>query len=277
MACSLLPPEICLHIFEFCPSVPTAARLAQVSKPFNNTWMSYKKSVCLHILERTVECYQDARRLVTQDIDAPDMTHDVLQQSLERYTRTILANAKVIEDGYETIIHDLSAFGPLRECEYDFGDGAHPNPKVGGQVKFSPVERQRLFSAWYKIRQIIRMLQRQPDREFPACLSEFTSSEDVFRMLEFTRTICELTTRKDMRGKLGMDLSIFQLLHLPIEVLLFTPNPQESPWEAVMVWLRRYAFVRVKEEGLWYVPGEGWNLRVLLDAYRYVLTSRPPR
>ncbi|KAI4222760.1 MAG: hypothetical protein L6R36_005918 [Xanthoria steineri] len=256
MACSLIPSEIRLHILEFCPNVPTATSLAQVSKPFNHTWMRYKKSVCLHVLERTVECYQDARLLIEQDV------------SLERYTRTILANAKTVGEGYETIIHDLPAFGPLREYDYA---SIHLVRQVDGLVILSPVERQLFVSAWYKISTITVMLQGQSDRDYPAYLSTSTSDEDVFLMLEVTRTICEKTTSKDMRQKLGMDIMVLAQFHLPSEVLQFIPNPHGYPWEATMVYLRRNAFVRVKEAGLQYLPGEAWNLRVLLDDYQHVL------
>ena len=268
MACSLLPPEIRLHIFEFCPSVPTAARLAQVSKPFNNTWMSYKKSVCLHILERTIECYQDAKILATQNRYAHRMISEVLQQFLEHYTPTILANAKTAEHMYEKIIHDPSLFQPLRKYDYY---SIHIVRQVDGVLILSPAEGQRFVSAWYKISTIAVMLQRQSDRDYLAYLSKSTNNQDVFLMLEVTRIICEKTTSKDMRQKLGMDEMLVQQLHLPSEVLHFTPNPHEYPWEAAMVYLQRNASVRVKEAGLRYLPGETWNLRVLLDDYQHVL------
>ena len=96
MACSLIPSGIRLRIFEFCPDVPTAASLAQISKPFNDTWMSYKKPICLDILERSIECYEDARNLVTQDMFESHVTTEVLEQSFEAFTSCILANAKVL-------------------------------------------------------------------------------------------------------------------------------------------------------------------------------------
>ncbi|KAI4235170.1 MAG: hypothetical protein LQ349_003335 [Xanthoria aureola] len=268
MACSLIPSEIRLRIFESCPNVPTAASLAKVSKPFNNTWMSYKKSVCLHILERTIEYYQDARILATENRIASRMISELLQQFIEHYTPKILANAKAAEYMYELIIHDSSLFQPIRKYDYS---SIHLVRQVDGRVILSPVERQRFVSAWYKINTITVMLQRQSDGGYLAYLSKSTSNQDVFLMLEVTRIICEKTTSKDTRQKLGMDEMVVQQLHLPSEVLQFTPNPQEYPWEAAMVYLRRNASARVKEAGLLYLPGETWNLRVLLDDYQHVL------
>ncbi|KAI4268278.1 MAG: hypothetical protein L6R38_007904 [Xanthoria sp. 2 TBL-2021] len=270
MACSLIPSEIRLRIFECCPDVPTAASLAQASKPFNSTWMSYKKSICPDILKRTVECYQDAINLVTQDIFDSHVTTEVLEQSFEPFTTSILANAKAAEHTYDTIIHDPSLFGPIREYDHSSTDLVQ---EVDGLVILNLVERQRFVSAWYKIRTVSAMLQQQRDRDFPACLPKTTSNYDVFLLLEVARTVLEKTASKDIRQKLGMDIRGVQQWDLPMEILMFTPDPQDFPWEAAMVHLKRIAFVRVNEAGLRSMPGEDWNLRVLLDAYQPVLQS----
>ncbi|KAI4254260.1 MAG: hypothetical protein L6R42_007269 [Xanthoria sp. 1 TBL-2021] len=260
MACSLIPSEIRLRIFECCPDVPTAASLAQASKPFNSTWMSYKKSICQDILKRTVDCYQDAINLVTQDT--------LVEQSFEPFTASILANAKAAEHTYDTIIHDPSLFGPIREFDHSSTDLVR---EVDGLVILNPVERQRFVSAWYKIRTVSAMLQQQRDREAPACLPKATSNYYVFLLLEVARTLLEKTASNEMRQKLGMDIRGVQQWNLPMEILMFDPDPQESPWEAAMVYLKRIAFVRVNEADTGYMPGEDWNLRVLLDAYQPVL------
>lgn len=259
MACSLIPSEIRLRIFECCPDVPTAASLAQASKPFNSTWMSYKKSICPDILKRTVECYQDAINLVTQDT--------LVEQSFEPFTASILANAKAAEHTYDTIIHDPSLFGPLREFDHSSTDLVR---EVDGLVILNPVERQRFVSAWYKIRTVSAMLQQQPDRDVSACLPKATSNHDVFLLLQVACTLLEKRASKDMRQRLGMDI---QEWDLPMEILMFTPDPQKYPWEAAMVYLKRIAIDRVNEAGVHHMPGQDWNLRVLLDAYQPDLQS----
>ncbi|KAL9029911.1 MAG: hypothetical protein Q9180_006971 [Flavoplaca navasiana] len=258
MACSLIPSEIRLRIFEFCPDVPTAASLAQISKPFNDTWMSYKKPICLGILERSVECYEDARNLVTQDMFESRVTTEVLEQSFEDFTTCILANAKVLELTYHTILHEPAFFGPIRHREHL---GIVPNRITDGLVSLSTVERQRFVSALYRIRTIAAMLLRDPERGVCECLPMAISDHDVFLTLEVART---LYFQRANRATIKVfDLEVKHVASWDGEL-----QSNEMASYRAMEHLQAIAASRISQLGIRRTPGYCWGMAVLLDAYQ---------
>ncbi|KAI4266998.1 MAG: hypothetical protein LQ337_008573 [Flavoplaca oasis] len=265
MACSLIPSEIRLRIFEFCPDVPTAASLAQTSKPFNDTWMSYKKPVCLGILERSVECYEDARNLVTQDMFESRVTTEVLGQSFENFTTCILANLKTAERAYNVIINEPMCFGLTNDGEHR---ETGPVRVINGVVILNSVERRRFISAWYRIETIQAMLLRLPDRDVHACLPEAISDHDVFLMTEVTRTLCSAHDISDSGNRTMLDLEVLHILPGSSKIITYGGSSSQlcaCRWHDTLRHVGSVAASRINQSRSWQYLG----LRVLLDNYQY--------
>ncbi|KAL9034660.1 MAG: hypothetical protein Q9180_005280, partial [Flavoplaca navasiana] len=257
MACSLIPSEIRLRIFEFCPDVPTAASLAQISKPFNDTWMSYKKPICLDILERSVECYEDARNLVTLDLLGGSLTKEVLENSFESFTTCILYNAKKLKLAYDTIVFDPSYLGLI------YPEGVPNFQVVDGKVCLSSDERRRLVSIWYKIQTVgSKLPELYQDRDL-ATLLDSVSNLEFFRMLEVARTLYPFDDET-------LDFEVKQVL--PQDKF---SCPSELAWEAATHYLQEVAIVRRNELDIIHTPGQDWQLGVILDLYAPMMFRDP--
>ncbi|KAL8876245.1 MAG: hypothetical protein Q9198_005526 [Flavoplaca austrocitrina] len=249
MACSPIPSEIRFRVFEFCPDVPTAANLAQISKPFNDTWMSYKKPICLGILEKSVECYEHARNLVTLDLLGGSLTKELLENSLESFTTCILYNAKKLKLTYDTIVRDPSYFGRI----YRNGNAAFQ--VVDGKVCLSSDERRRLVSIWYKIQTVGAMLPELYQGRNLATLLDSVSNLEFFRMLEVARILYP-------RDDKTLDFEVEQVL--PQSKF---SRPSRLAWGAATHYLLQVAMVRRSGLDIIHTPGQDWELGVILDLY----------
>ncbi|KAL8665973.1 MAG: hypothetical protein Q9168_007589 [Polycauliona sp. 1 TL-2023] len=86
---SKLAAELRLQILESCPDVPTAANLARTSKAFWITWQRCQQKICEQVLERSIDCYEDALYLAQLQPTPPGYKDHVSR---------ILANAKIVEN-----------------------------------------------------------------------------------------------------------------------------------------------------------------------------------
>ncbi|KAL8844231.1 MAG: hypothetical protein Q9176_001406 [Flavoplaca citrina] len=270
MACSLIPSEIRLRIFEFCPDVPTAASLAQISKPFNDTWMSYKESICSYIFITKVECCDEARNLVLETEELSLIKSSIGMEipcTLEYFAPRMLAVVKAAERAYNTVIHDISLFGSV-----DWTQRRSWLPKipvVDGVVCFNPNERERFFTAWYTIQTISAKLQHGvlPGKE---CLPHVSMDEELFLLLEVVRTVC-IEAKRETSEQIGRKYPEHALwcgeALEPRLIDFLSPESHQYPWDAAF-----HALQKTVELSTVYdlddIPGLSWRLRVLLDDHQ---------
>ncbi|KAL8991983.1 MAG: hypothetical protein Q9169_007472 [Polycauliona sp. 2 TL-2023] len=147
-----LPPEIRQLIFQYCPTISTAANLAQTSKDFHASWITDYQKTCTNILQNTLEGHQDALALAKAQIKskaaaAPAPSNSAEEQhhlEFKSATVHILANAKKVEKAY-TLFPKA-----VRKYWHDQHPMFYKNSDPP-EVSLTPTERARFVKTYYSI------------------------------------------------------------------------------------------------------------------------------
>ncbi|KAL8856866.1 MAG: hypothetical protein Q9178_006583 [Gyalolechia marmorata] len=269
MTCSDLPTEVLLLIFECCPDISTAVSLAQVSKDFNGTWMTYKKSICEEILARTIECYEEAKCSVAAEIletyldeesaveGIPDVDYQlraifegiVQILGVEQFTLLILRHEKEAKRAFDIIVQTPSLF-LMKNGQTDRNLSA--DRVVDGLFCTSPTERQRFIQAFYQIQTLSAIIQMRGYYDNPEHLLETINDQGVFRISEISRTLC-YETSEETQDQMEIQVGFCGFL-----------------WEVALDSLEKEARMRYKGNQN-DIPGRFGKLRVILDDHQHLL------
>ncbi|MCJ1453770.1 hypothetical protein MMC28_004119 [Mycoblastus sanguinarius] len=138
-----LPIEILCLVFEAADSLHTAIALAQTASKFQEIWTSSNRSICLKVLPRSLECYEDAQELAIaqskvvlhrEQITTPNDSEWRQMQHIKR----LLGNARNIKIACDKFAKGLSA---LRARKLNY----YGNPNV------SSAERTRFIQDYYRM------------------------------------------------------------------------------------------------------------------------------
>ena len=137
---SSLPTEIKCQIMEACDTLRTVLALAQTGSLFQLTWRLHTKSICQHVLPRSLDCYEYGQTLV-------DIQSSVIPQGHEmdplRGFKRMIANSYAADDVCELFSRTLSKAGPT------IGPNQIRRP---GKPDLTSTERARLIQTYYVTR-----------------------------------------------------------------------------------------------------------------------------
>ena len=141
---SSLPTEIKCQIMEACDTLNSVLALAQTGSLFQQTWRLHAKSICQHVLPRSLDCYEYGQTLV--DMQSSTLIAENPQRhetdSLHRFKRMI-ANSYAAADVCELFSRTLSKGGPI------LGPNQIRRP---GKPNLTTTERARLMQTYYVTR-----------------------------------------------------------------------------------------------------------------------------
>lgn len=141
---SSLPTEIKCQIMEACDSLKTVLALAQTGSLFQQTWRLHAKSICQHVLPRSLDCYEYGQTLV--DIQSSVITAGKPQPHKPdplRCFKRIIVNSYAAADVCELFSRTLSKGGPT------LGPNQIRRPR---QPNLTATERARLMQTYYVTR-----------------------------------------------------------------------------------------------------------------------------
>ncbi len=141
---SSLPAEIKCQIMEACDTLGTVLALAKTGSLFQQTWRLHIKSICQHVLPRSLDCYEYGQTLVDIEllVNVAENTQGHETDPLRCFKRMI-TNSDAAADVCKVFSSTLHKGGPT------LGPSQIRRP---GKPDLSSTERARLMQTYYVTR-----------------------------------------------------------------------------------------------------------------------------
>ncbi|KAL8664427.1 MAG: hypothetical protein Q9168_007909 [Polycauliona sp. 1 TL-2023] len=271
-----LPPELILRIFENCPDLSAAKNLGSTYRGTYAVWRAFLKSICEHVLSRTIRCYDDAKAVTT----ALEKVQWPPQSTNEAHVRRLILVAKSAKFGCDLMQSHL-AYTQTRHGVMDNNE----------QRRFLHI----FYTVWtFAILFHADLLYTYRPESSPYSHERFLqacSDHDCYIISAISSALREIGTETGYRGyrllpgqdemieALKQDLSEegrcrLALMKSPEELLRLDETVDK--WHDAMASLQRQIHTKFSGEGgeLQKLPGSDTGVRVLLDTYQHTLVRR---
>ncbi len=263
-----LPPEILLRIFQCCPNLPVARKLASTCQATYSTWLGFQTSICEEILPRTIRCYDDAKAVAA----GQDKASSPVSSTYQNHVRRLLWNAMCAE----------------RACDIM---GSHYKESVD----LNENEQRRTIHVFYTIQAFVVLFgcpaTSQPWSSSAAERFLHTISDcDSYIIAELVFAWNRVLSQLDLINQLSpfdMGEKSRELQRNPVEEAfrLFLIDSFEQPrlvhptftaWRNAIGVIYKYVRVKCLNGGndTGNIPGSRLGIRVLLDHYQHRLVKR---